>query len=340
MTNKTKRILTILLVTVAIAAFAITPLAWFVHYWGFSGAGFTPGENARLPEMVMWMYYSAEEGNDTDSPGEWIKHELTSNKTDSFFLPAASDGTSEKKTVTVENQNGEPEEVEIDSYTFNKLPLQFGKIDNLISLHDDNIVYLRLKVNTETTGCTQLKVDLDFCDDTPEDGLTVDDMYSAVHLYGTDPDISPVDIIKIEVDNLDDLIYFPLLPNSNPLADISSQYCQFMQIAVFVSETEYDPTTYDFKNLPFGNFDGNDYTEFDPIGDEGIVVDLKKAMDSETGEIDDTTESTAVDEAPKEYYVYLKITPKLEFFVLQENLLDQFVPSFLFFDAKLKLELY
>ena len=58
MTAKTKKLLTIALTALALAAFVITPLAWFANYWAQHSAGFNPGANPSMPDVVMWMYHS------------------------------------------------------------------------------------------------------------------------------------------------------------------------------------------------------------------------------------------------------------------------------------------
>lgn len=344
MTAKTKKILTILLVTLGITAFVITPLAWFANYWAQHSAGFNPGGNAMLPGVHMWMFQTKEEGS-TNETGEWVSQSVTSG-TDSFTLPGMS---STDITTTTAKVTNDGTETEITVYEFKNLPLHFGKVDNLISLQDDNIVYMRLDVSTAISGCNELTVNLDFNDPTPTTGFTIADLYDSVTLYGVDPSVStnPDHIIHIDGTKLQDLIDFPALSTDATLADINSELCQFMQVSICVSTTEAIPGTPAFEALKFGNFDRVAHTEFDPIGGSGITVKLEDVMNSTTGELpdaatDEETETAADDTAtpPETYYIYLKIAPRLEFFVLQENLLDKFVPSYLFFDTKLEIELH
>ena len=343
MTAKTKKLLTIALTALALAAFVITPLAWFASYWNSDGSPFQPGGNANLPSVMMWMYQTPEDIGATTGNGQWISQSITSD-TDSFTVPgldSKTDITVTKKDLTV---NGTV--TSVDTYTFNNLPLHFGKVDNLISLQNDNIVYMRLEVTTSISGCNELTVNLGFYDATPTTGLTAADLYSSVHLYGVDTEISTNDIIRIEGAQLQELIDFP---TNGELADSTNEYCQFMQIAVCVSTQALAPSDAAFADLVFDNFDNVKHTEFDPIGGAGISVDLQEALKPKT-EDDETTTPEDGDEAetvaeseftpPEKYYIYLKIAPRLEFFVLQEHLLDKFVPSYLFFDTKLELELH
>jgi hypothetical protein len=336
MTAKTKKILTILLTILGLTAFVITPLAWFANYWAEHSAGFKPGENAGLPDIDMWMYNSAEDlvANSSLVAG-WVQvpdavaGENTTNsnngleKTDSAYIIPSAPATT---------NNG-------ISFTLNQM--HFGVVDNLISLKEDNLIYIRLKVDAKKTGARHLTVKLDYNAVNPA-APTLNELYESVTLYGTPVDSDDLQLIKhgtsdTTYSELKKVITFPATKDANnndtANADITSEKSQFMQIACAVTTNE--------KVIPGGtgeyiSVDTLDFTNFAVVGNQ-VEINVADALSTKTT-VNDVTTTTPF--AGDYYYVYLKIAPRLEFFVSQENLLDQFVPSYIFFDTKLKIELY
>ena len=305
-------------------AFAAVSYAWFANYLDFASLVASPASNADLPEIDMWLYTSVNDtiSDSTLTADEWV--EITdAEKKDEFSYQIP--GAPYTEAYKINN--------DVQVYRFTDIQMHFGRVDNLISLQPDNIMYLRLKVDANATGSNALRVKLDYNDGTPATGLTIQDLYNSVKLYGVDPDVSTntEHIIEIKDETLKRLIKFPATDGTTEdytkLADIGSEYCHFMQVAVAV--------TTDAGLVPGSDsFDDVVFTEFDVIGGEEISInDLSSKI-----QVADTVNGGT--KTADTYYVYLKLAPRLEFFVLQENLLDQFVPSYMFFDTKLEIELH
>ena len=333
--TKKKTIISICLaVTLVLStiAFAAVSYAWFAKFWNH-GIDFQSGSNANLPEIDMWLYTSLFDDSNSANQG-WVKvneGSTTAENDDVDYRDPATDDGYKIPSVEVGGT--------ANNYVFNNPELHFGRVDNLISLQPDNIVYLRLTVKSAETGSRYLRVNLDYNDPTPKTAMTLDDMYSSVNLYGINPTGNTQDTIKIEGDDLEKLIHFPsFTQNGTQLADLSTEYTQFMQIAVAVTTDEtLVPGTEDFEEFeeydPDDENDVQQFTDFDVIGGGAIVINnLQNRV-----QVSDGKGGTKVADT---YYVYLKIAPRLEFFVLQENLLDQFVPSYMFFDTKIEIELH
>lgn len=332
--TKKKTILSICLaltLVLSTIAFAAVSYAWFAGYWNNPSTSIKPGSNADLPPIEMWTYIS-----DSDlvtnpeyeaQKNTWIVN--TAAKPDGehgYMLPGAPYDATTTNGVT--------------SYSFQNPQLHFGRVDNLITLQPDNLVYLRLTVNTGASGANHLHVKLDYVNEAP----TVQQLYDSITLYGVDPDVSTSQITLISDSKLKQLISFPASDgtsgagNYDKTADVSSEYCQFMQIsACATSDPEALPGTEKFALLE------SKFGEFDMIGGDPIMLDLHEnifAYTDTTPDDDALGTYAPATSTPETYYVYIKIAPKLEFFVLQENLLDQFVPSYMFFDTKLEIELH
>jgi len=324
-TAKIKRILTVAFCILWSAVLAIVPLAWFAGYWSSaSSLDLRPGGNANLPTIEVFKYISR------DELAMMTDEEKNLYGTAEGWWPDKSPNapTLDSDSFTIAGAAGSASEGNDPTYTFVNPKLHFGRVDNLISLQPDNIIYIRLTVTSKISG--GIRVNLDFINPQP----TVGELYEATTLYGITPG-SSTGIKRISTDTLKTLVSFPGVGGSTAdtaTADISNSYCQFMQISVCVTTSTLKPGDNGFNTLVFDNFNG-DSEEFDMIGGDQIEIDeteLRAALGL----------TAAEDPFPETYYVYLKIAPRLEFFVLQEHLLDQFVPSYMFFDTKLEIELH
>ena len=228
-------------------------------------------------------------------------------KDDGYIIPAAAPTSGD---VT----NG---------YTFNMTQLHFGVVDNLISLKDDNIIYLRLEVDAAKTGGDSMTFKFDYVTAT-EGVLTTTDLYNSISLYDGNGRLADNETLmsKILFDDCVDANGDISLETDPPAEGEDygklkiPHSARFLQIAAAVSSEPLVPGTDDFKNLAF--------TEFALIGDTG-TLEFATALGSQpTGT----------------YYVYLKLAPNLDFFVYQDALLDQFIPAHIFFDAKIELEMH
>ena len=118
--------------------------AWLSSKWnsGNSVFDFSVG-NVPAPEAILWLYSTDLEESDVQARG-WVEHLLTGNEQDqyAFFMPK----------VKSEENNG--------VYTFDMKSLQLGTVDNLLTMNNDNVVYLRFGFDSEIHGNSVATLDL------------------------------------------------------------------------------------------------------------------------------------------------------------------------------------
>ena len=323
MSPNLKKSLIVPISILCISALTLVSLAWFAGVLNPGSLGFKTGSNATLPEIQMWMYTSVEDidGVENAETGwETVEVTIPEDAYDVYVMPAApsttTEATDESGTYT--------------KHSFVMEQLHFGVIDNLISLKEDNVIYLRLKVNAATTGRDSMT--FRFAYDTATEGvLTKDDLYNAISLYDGEGKEAEESVLQDKI-RFDECVTdaegnlsldteteasesgTDVTPDSGKLKLHGS--ARFLQIsAAATGDGAITPDADNFKDLEF--------TEFVLIGDTGYL-DLKNVTPDTDGY----------------YYVYLKLAPNLDFFVLQEHLLDQFIPAHIFFNGKIELEMH
>ena len=308
-----KKALTISTCLLVAVALTIGAVAWFAGVLNPGILGFQTGSNAALPDIQMWMYTSVEDlaaqGNPEGVETGWVESTPTIDGEDAYIIPAAPATTGDAT-----DSGGEA----YTKHTFVMNQLHFGVVDNLISLKDDNIIYLRLTVDAAKTGGDSMTFKISYVTQT-EGVLTTDDLYNSIDLYDGDGKLADADTLssKIKFDDCkpDETKVIPVDLTATTLNLAES--ARFLQIAAAVTtESKVIPGTEDFESLAF--------TDFALIGDTGSLNFAEKLGTAPTGT----------------YYVYLKIAPNLDFFVYQEDLLDQFIPAHIFFDGKIELEMH
>ena len=279
-------------------ALIIGSVAWFANRWGSGGTiPFRPAGNPDMPVFDAWMFLDEEEIDD-DSMARWVRQTTSADETvGGYQIPAVVASTSA-------DTNGNT------VYTYTASELHCGKVDNLVSLKKDNIIYWRLTVDPAKTGRQAVRMKFDY-----KDSSTADAIYNCITLYNHNGNLVTVDDLKQKITIND--------PNDETLDQTFSWFLQFAYCV-----TDYDVTnpldesgTYPEGCLAPEAFDALSFSEFSPIRSE-IEVDIS-----------DKNYATP-------YYIYIMVAPRLDVFIQQENLLDSFVPSYMLFETKFEVEIH
>lgn len=346
MTAKTKKLFTILLTTLAIAAFVITPLAWFASYWNSNPAGFKPGYNTSMPEVTMWLYYSANDAPAGTTNVDYWKKYTSNTKDDSknglldlsdpnIFIPAVEED--EEKTT----------------YEYVYESLHFGKVDNLVNIREDNKIYMCFKFNVEDHGSDFMNISLLYNTSgySYEEGKSVLDSF---HLYKMEATPDPGEDKEVAAEQ-------NLYSTNNSTNDYILKYnddkpaaMQFLQFKYAISTTAYN-TPEAFSALTFSEAVPINCGRELACGKTGNEACKKceackpcEAGKCGTVGIDSNSANATWDALPDAdgkltdsdyYYLYIELTPLLDAFGMQENILDYFVPSYMLFDVKFDIEI-
>ena len=364
-----KKALTISTCMLVAVACTIGAVAWFAAYKNIGNMGFQTSSNAKLPEMAMWMYYSQNDAdNDTDNDTAtegWVKQTVSkdpSGKNEFIIIPGVGEET---QNTTVDN---EP----VTYYSYDIPKLHFGKVDNLVTLKNDNKVLLRFYFDEETLNNPDGIVHyVAFTLAYNTEGYTYDQnavsVLDSIHLMKEGSGGAEEVDLREERDGGKHVLEYR---TDEPRA------MQFLQIRYAVSNDVYEPVDDGFGRTVTVQGEGNTTTTqtemltlSDPLpvncGSGGAIkpgstteyicdkchagtcgqvrlsdADLKKVCTATTvGET--TTYTFKKDENGdcKGFYVYIEMAPLLDAFGMQENILDYFVPAYMFFDAKMDVEI-
>lgn len=299
-------------------ALVVGTAAWFANRWITAPFPFSPTGESNPPTMVLWMYASendilVDSAHTTVTTPQWV--EYTDQDDLPFGMKAPSAGfETEQKTDPITG-------TEFTSYTYYASQLHFGKVDNLVTLFDDNIMYLRFAVDPIRTGKTGLIMRFDYSNQAYDESADKDPRHAMV-LYKMDG--SEVDLIDGDGNDDNDVIQWdPAKPEKT----------QFLEFSYYVSTKALEPNGTAFEDLPFA--------AATPVGGSKTLTGDTDFV-AYTGETnaDGTQNTVPVSSLTSTYYVYIRLNPKLDTFGRQENILDYFVPSFMLFDTKFTLELY
>ena len=293
-------------------ALIIGSVAWFANIWDSRGStvGITTGGNAPPPKMRMWMYLSENDvATDSTVSGltkdQWVEQTVTAFEDVGYKIPAAG-YTTEIKTDPNTNQ-------EFTSYTYYASQLHFGKVDNLVTLAPDNMMYLRFEVDPIDNGTNAVVINFDYHNEAYDADPNKDPRH-AMTLYKLDG--AKIELIDGDGNSDNDVIQFD---------SSKREITQFLQFSYCVSTQDLTPSDAAFSNLVFSA----------PTPVEGTAT--QNLVDYVP-----TGETTAIDDLVKgqKYYVYIQISPKLETFGKQEKILDYFVPSYMLFDVKFNIAIH
>lgn len=375
MTAKTKKILTILLVTLGITAFVITPLAWFANYWNSNHPSWIgPGSNPNVPGVVMWMYNSENDGAATGQE-EWIEYSNSN-----LGVVVRDPNVKIPSVVPTTSEFG---------YVYSSL--HFGKIDNLVTLREDNKVYMRFEFNEKIHGSHQMTIQLSYA----TSGYTYTKVFDTDNNYVKNSVLDSIYLYDINGDD-EDTAKFDLKNDMSDkgkpgrytieykLDDLAAM--QFLQFRYALSKTACAPGTDKFAELTFSdsvpiscgrahdcknNIDHlctNCQTKISGCTDctacaaeacgfcdvckEALCDDCSKiccdacetCKPCDAGKcgqltVEKHTEDLGLTADNDTYYLYIELTPLLDAYGMQENILDYFVPSYMLFDVKFDIEI-
>ena len=338
MTAKTKKILTILLTILGLTAFVVTPLAWFSSYW-LSGLGSVTSNytDPDMPGFDMWMYLSAEEASSGQSEG-WKSVTATTNSSDrGIKLP----------NVEVDDAKS--------TYEYKYESLHFGKLDNLVDIREDNKVYMRLAFNTETHGDDFITIRLSYntAGYNYTKGQSVLDSFYLYKMYAT-PSEGQEKITAAQQDlyNIDPLTkgHIVTLYEDEPNA------MKFVQYRYAISPNAYESPDVFLADGVLTFSDSIPINCGRALGTCSCNCTKDSCTDCSAGDHEKCSACTACNEGtcgsitledPVEgmtltndtYYLYIEISPLIDAFGMQENILDYFVPSYMLFDVKFEIEI-
>lgn len=325
-----KKLLTALLCTLVAVSLTTVAAAWFAGIWS-STVSFPvqTGGNPTLPKAEMWMFYTEDEIKiDTTKSKGW---NLVSTVEGDYLATKDSNGDGDDDAYLAPEAEFETAEVtdSTTNETYTKVDyypdsLHFGVVDNLVSLKKDNIVYIRLTVIPSVHGCNAFTVTFDYIA-----SETADDVYNAIHLYDEGGKEVTDDGLKTQI-----TIPEPTAEEQEAGVKVTdSELAQFLQFAYFVTQD---------ANLTPDALTDDQFSEFVPIGSSVKVDDVQSILFKEQKEaaVAGGSEAPTKFTEPEAYYLYIKLAPRLETFVMQENLLEAFVPSYMLFDTKLEIELH
>jgi hypothetical protein len=218
-----KRVLTALVVAFCIATFTLVSVAWFAGYRETDPGAFITSNNPKMPNVAMWMYYSENDGANSNSPETWVSGN-TSAGGDYILIPGVQQNVAEDGKV---------------SYTPSSL--HFGKVDNLITLNPDNKVYIRLEFDAAIHGHSFLEVEYAYnttgysYEETPS-------IYDSIYLY--DLTTSKLIDLRAAVNEDDHVIDFD---HDRPEA------MQFLQVRYAISTSQLTPNDASFASLTFSD---------------------------------------------------------------------------------------
>lgn len=292
-----KKLLTACLSAVVAVAMTTVAAAWFAGLWS-SPVSFPVGTggNPELNPMAVWMYTSIHE-NQTQQ--QWVEVTAQTTTDNVAYLLPKVDATFSQKTE---------DDVTVDVITINDMKtLHFGRIDNLISLNEDNKIYFRIKLNAQTHGKEKYQFTFDYATEEA-------DLRNSLYLYNIEGEPVPLvgnDNAPIQYDaNRPELMYF-------------------LQFTYFFSPNLYD---LDAENFDFDAFDAQLKGRIDPDTQESKPYNITETMEMQS--------FTPAETGTGDYYLYLCMTPNLETYGLHENILEYFAHSYMFFDVTFSFEVH
>lgn len=386
MPQSNKKFLTAVVSLVLICAVTILTYAWFAGIKDIGSVNFSPASNAGLPELIVWRYYSSE--NDGDGADGWREFEAGKDptgmneylvipglqnelKTDSKGETMTEVVTDADKNIVYEEDGVTPKTQPVYSASYVMESLHFGKVDNLVTLNNDNKLMLRFYFNEEVLNnrdgiVSEVKFTLQY--DSAGYAYADGSIFDSIHLVreADGGGFAEVNLLQQQFDSAGNGRYVIEFRKDEPRA------MQFLQIRYAIStDGSYAPSdeTGDFVKVDANGkvIDTLDLSNVVPIncgsdkekvngdficdkcgnGTCGVAnVSFQGVLDEHPNggymikKEDVTDESDAVvDPGYNGFYVYIELAPLLDAFGMQENILDYFVPAFMYFDVKLDVEI-
>ena len=374
-----KKVLTVVVSLVMIVSFTIFAVAWFAGVKDIGSVNFKPTTNAMLPKLDMWMYHSKNDfTNETETEG-WVSQPIGEDLDNFAYLTIP--GVVQQEQGTDLNGN--------KIYSYELSSLHFGKVDNLVTLSEDNKVLLRFffdRTMLNNTKGTVHKVTFTLAYNT--EGYTYEQnktsIFDSIHLLKEVEGKNATEVnLKIPANQEaineaesagqtpPDKIYVLEYREDEPGA------MQFLQMRYAISTTECVPgaegfeftengttqqlvlsaplpincgsagmltdeteTVIDENGDPVVDADGNPVTAPVPVcRDCAAGVCGQIILENKLDGILETLEDGSGYDIGDGFYVYIELAPLLDAFGMQENILDYFVPAYMFFDIKLDVEI-
>ena len=347
MPHSIKKILTAAVSLVCVAAFTFLTVAWFSGFGYHGSVSFMPGSNPDLPATIVWMYYSEYDKAEDDQAAE--AEDETNPRTEGWESEAVGEDPSDANeflTIPAVNQSADGKNI---SYQLSSL--HFGKVDNLVTLHNDNKIYLRFHITPAVLANNEGKIRsvvFTLSYNTVGYSYTQDSIFSSIHLYKEgegqeDNKVSLITPVNQEAINATpegqtppEATYVLEYKNDNPAA------MQFLQMRCGTSKQPYEPGTDDFNNnVKFSNVcpihcGGASECSACTAGTCGkVTVETLNSLYLPSTDENGVFYNLDTDG----FYVYLELAPLLDAFGMQENILDYFVPAYMLFDVKLDIEI-
>ena len=355
MSPNLKKSLIVPISILCISALTLVSLAWFAGVLNPGSLGFKTGSNASEPKLVVWMYTATGdvEAGETVSSDSWESAIGGADTVNHAYvtIPGIQTTTKDGKTTVVQKS------------------LHFGKVDNLVTLNPDNKIYLRFEFSMEKDGGDNfLALTLNYNTAGYEYGYTgpgmtpkdITSVFDSIYLYQDADHRIPLELpanyeeIESIYNNdpqatLPEEIYVLEFNEDNPAA------MQFLQLRYAVSTEALGPNDAGFADLEFsdslpincGSNNADHSTETEAETDtDGNPVKAPVCRDCRNNtcghyKLNNPLEDLTFDpnDEVKTYYLYVELAPILEAFGMQENILDYFVPAYMFFDVKLDVEI-
>ncbi|MCQ2413308.1 MAG: hypothetical protein MJ082_00735 [Clostridia bacterium] len=263
--------------------------AWFCSFRSPDGfLTFTTG-SVYYPPLDAWTFRTYEESSE-NAAGEWVK------QTDVAKDP--DDGSRKIGEVTVVGNDE-------TGYTFDLSELQFGTIDNLLTVKKDNTIYFRIKIDRARFG--------DSCRLEAGTRETEGENDFPFVLYDGSKAKSTGYYTKIDSTDTENGGQKAYLALRNFLEGTEGEAPSPLLIFdYFVSTEEYEPD--DIEDL------------LHPASGEPLEM---SAMPMEGADIVNT------DTEAETYYIYLRITPSLDAFVKISKEFYHYMPCIILYDARI-----
>lgn len=363
-----KKSLAVTLTVLILASLSLVALAWFAGYKRVGKVDFLTSSNAKLPHMDMWMYHSKNDfgsSNQSETEG-WVSQPVVRDeeKFEYFSIPAAT---------PVLNGDGSTASYVFSSLHFGKVDnLVALKNDNKVLLR---FFFDKTSLNNEEGRVQHVSFTLSYNTsgyeyDAPANQCVLDSVYLLKEVAGGVNKVNlrepanqeEISEAESEGKTPPDPTYILECREDEPRA------MQFLQIRYAVSATKYEPSGDGFvdgKNelIPLSN----------PVpincGSAGAMKEVTEDVTDENGTTAQVTSQIPICEACVEgtcgqakltaddlegvlepiadgkynigdgFYVYIELAPLLDAYGMQENILDYFVPAYMFFDVKLDVEI-
>lgn len=364
-----KKALTISTCLLVAVALTIGAVAWFSGYKVIGNMGFQTGSNSKLPEMKMWMYTST---NDNAGPEGWVPQTIgkDTERNEYMTIPSVEKNANGSGYVMKSLHFGKVDNL-VTLKSDNKIMFRLYFDETMLNNPDGIIHYVAFTLAYNTAGYS-------YVDDGGKTPSVLDSIHLLKMDSDTDenlklnrnpdPDGTPSYVLEFNENNPAAMQFLQIR-----YAVSTELYAPYEDLG-FVGATETTDedgqvtTTYDTEDVlslsapvPINCGSAGAYKktkdengELVNVTDEdGNPVPICSACASDPStcgkmqlSATDLAKVANLNSDGKTYtmkdggfYVYIEMAPKLDAFGMQENILDYFVPAYMFFDTKMDVEI-